>query len=446
MRQTNRVIIITLTLFIIALGLAFALGWVMGQRRVPPTVAIDPMQRVHFTFEIPADTPPGDALYLAGTFNNWNPADPSYVLTRTADFATGSWVFTNGLKLEYKITRGSWQAVEKASDGREIANHQATVAPRLELTHKVGTWADTDYRDDAFYDERIERVDFFSQSLAMTRTFYVYVPPEVRSDPDLRVPSVYLVRGHEREWVNKNEDSSRNDQNVIDVYEELRATKAVEPMIMIFPGFTNKSGSVHSAGVNMLQPELVKDSSIGTGKFEDYFFNDLIPYVETHYQVLLGGAHRAIDGFSLGGFISVNLALLHPGEFASVGSYDGLFFWDDPETGTTIALTDTVFTRSLFDPNFGVPRDYDYAAKHNPLTLLRMDGAQAPRIQWLIEYGPEIAEPNVNYFRGARLDALLKEAGATNKLGGVVKYGSHSWRMADEHMKRALPLHWQRIK
>jgi S-formylglutathione hydrolase FrmB len=441
----RNVLLLTLTLFLIALGLSFALGWVLSQRRIAPAPPANPA--LSFEIDIPQDTPPGEPLYLAGSFNDWNPADPTYLLTRTADLASGSWVFTPGLVLEYKVTRGSWQTVEKGTGGVETTNHVVTTTSGQLVRGKVVGWADVAYREDALYDPRVERVDLLSAALGVRRTFYVYVPPEARSDENLRVPSVYLLRGHEREWINKGEDSSRAGQrNVIDVYEELRAAGAIGPTVLVFPGMTSANGAIHSAGINMRAPELANDKTIGSGRFEDYFFSDLIPYVETHFPVLFGGAHRAIDGFSLGGFMSVNMALRQPTAFASVGAYDGLYFWDEPELGTTIALTDTVFMRSLFDADYGVPRDQTFAAQNNPLTLLRMDGVHAQRLQWLIEYGPQAAEPNVNYFRGVRLDELLVEVGATNRLGGALPDGSHTWEMADEHMRRTLPLHWQRIK
>ena len=439
---------LTLTLFLIALGLSFALGWLLArQRPTTPISVVTPDPTIAFEITIPQDTPPNEPIYLAGSFNDWNPADATYLLTRTANLAVGSWVFTPGLLLEYKITRGSWQTVEKGTGGMETRNRVITATAGIVVPANVVGWADVAYHDEALYDSRVERVDFWSQSLGITRTFYVYVPPETRNDRHERVPSVYLLRGHEREWINKSEDATRGGKrNVLDVYEELRASGAIGPLVFVFPGMTSANGAVHSAGINMRAPELAKDPSIGSGRFEDYFFNDVVHYVETHYPVLFGGTHRAVDGFSLGGFMSVNLALRQPEAFASVGAYDGLYFWDEPDHGMTIALTDTVFMRSLFDADYGVPRDHEFAARNNPLTLLRMDGVHAQRLQWLIEYGPKAAEPNVNYFRGVRLDELLAEAGATNQLGGALPNGIHTWEMADDHMRRTLPLHWQRIK
>ncbi|WP_054535931.1 alpha/beta hydrolase [Herpetosiphon geysericola] len=439
---------LTLMLFVVGLGLAFGLGFMVGrQRSIPQPTLPEATPLVNFEFKIPADTAPGDQLYLTGSFNQWRPNDPTYVLSRSADIAYGAWPFTHGLQLEFKLTRGSWQNVEKALDGSEIPNRRGIAASGAQVKGSVAAWADRQRDPAKIYDERVERVDLFSNALGITRTFYIYVPLEARSDENLRVPSLYLFRGHEREWINKNEDGTRGgNRNVLDVYEELRCQNRIGPMVLVFPGMTNANDAVHSLGINLHAPELAADPTLGSGRFEDFIYRDLIPYVETHYPVLFGGAHRSLDGFSLGGFISVNQALRHPNEWASVGAYDGLFFWDDPENAEIIAARDSVFERSLFDANFGVPRDHTFAAQHNPLTLLRIDGAQASKLQWLIEYGPESAEPNVNYYRGARLDELLREVGAHNRLSGVVPNANHSWQMADEHMRRSLPYHYQQTQ
>ncbi len=427
----------------IALGLAFWVGWLLGQRaserrRLPS---------VRFNITIPADTPPADQLYLTGSFNDWNPADARYLLTRSADLATGSWAFPHGQLIEYKLTRGSWASVEKGPGHSEIPNYSVTVTPQLVVERKVATWSDQAYDENFVYDQRVERIEITSAALGVKRTLYVYLPAEVKNNPSLRVPSIYLLRGHEREWINKNEDSSRaGKHNVIDVYEELRSQGTVGPLVLVFPGMTSANGATHSLGINMRAPELAADATLGSGRFEDYLLNDVIPYVEAHYPVLPGGQHRAIDGFSLGGFMSVTLALRNTQAFQSVGSYDGLFFWDDPERQTHIDGTDTVFTRALFDANFGLPRDQVFAAEHNPPNLLRQNGHHAADLQWLVEFGPEHAEPNVNYFRGVRLIELLHEHGIVNELGGPLPDGAHTWKMADDHMRRALPLHWERIR
>src|SRR5205085_3741115 len=117
-------------------------------------------------------------------------------------------------------------------------------------------------------DERVTKVELHSKALGITKTFYVYVPPEAAADPSLRFPSLYLFRGHENEWVTKTQDGSRGGADVIDVYLALRAARQIEPMILVFPGVTSDDGVVHSVATNMRNPGT--QPGVGTGRFDDY--------------------------------------------------------------------------------------------------------------------------------------------------------------------------------
>jgi hypothetical protein len=72
--------------------------------------------------KLPLATPKNSNLYLAGNFNNWNPADPAFRLILQAD---GTYQLTKKLtpgNLEYKFTRGAWSSVEVNSQRQSIEN------------------------------------------------------------------------------------------------------------------------------------------------------------------------------------------------------------------------------------------------------------------------------------------------------------------------------------
>ncbi|GAB2575241.1 hypothetical protein GCM10027190_26240 [Spirosoma areae] len=82
-------------------------------------------KRIRYEFiirQIPDNTPQDATLYIAGNFNNWNPADPFHKLTRSAD---GTWrvtIYTELSRIEYKFTRGAWQSVESRETGKACPN------------------------------------------------------------------------------------------------------------------------------------------------------------------------------------------------------------------------------------------------------------------------------------------------------------------------------------
>jgi hypothetical protein len=60
----------------------------------------------------------------------------------------------------------------------------------------------------------------------------------------------------------------------------------------------------------------------GWGKpFEDDLFGSIIPYIESHYSVVVDREHRTLAGLSMGGGQSLNLGLTHIDRFDWVGGF-----------------------------------------------------------------------------------------------------------------------------
>jgi S-formylglutathione hydrolase FrmB len=71
------------------------------------------------------------------------------------------------------------------------------------------------------------------------------------------------------------------------------------------------------------------DSSDGTDEVESFVMNVAIPAVEGSHR--RDACHRAIAGFSMGGYGAMNLAQRHPDVFGQVASIAGYFRLDDPD-------------------------------------------------------------------------------------------------------------------
>jgi hypothetical protein len=291
------------------------------------------------------------------------------------------------------------------------------------------------------YDPRCHHVTFFSRALGISKSFYIYVPPEL--NPGERAPALYLLRGHEREWINPREDPTRGDSNVVDVFERLRATGLAGPLILVFPGLTSSDTHVPGLLVNMRATRRARRAGIGSGRFEDYFFDDLIPYVDAHFPTIADGRRRGIVGFSLGGAMAIKAAAQRPQLFATAGAYDGTFMYATKD-GRHVRASDPVLHNPLFDAAFGVPRDMRLVAASSPANLiLRGDAATLGRITWMIGYGPERHEPwQANFYRGEHLVGCLHQRGIANALlVEAFADGDHTWRTADAFMDLTLPFH-----
>lgn len=298
---------------------------------------------------------------------------------------------------------------------------------------------------DQTYDQRLHYLRFYSQALQTIKGCYLYLPQEAQQNPHVRLPSIYFLRGHEREWINSAEDGSRGGRNIIDVYLELRARALVGPMILVFPGVSSDDNHWPGLLSNWRAPALAQGASgVGTGRFESYFIDDLIPLIDRRFPTLKEGQHRGVAGFSLGGFMAFKIAIQYPALFASVSAYDGTFL-SSRDNGKSIDPDDAVIKNPIFAPAWGEPRDFDFISANNPSTLLsQADPGQLKHISWMIQYGPESGEPwSSNYYRGAAMLALMEQVGLKNSLKeAVLEQGEHSWRTADRHIFEALPLHY----
>jgi S-formylglutathione hydrolase FrmB len=196
--------------------------------------------------------------------------------------------------------------------------------------------------------------------------------------------------------------------------------------------------------VNMLAPRLADAApGLGSGRFEDYFFHDLIPYVDAHFPTIADGRQRGIAGFSLGGTMAIKAAAQRPDMFATASAYDGTFLYA-VDGGRRVRANDAVIRNPMFDPAYGVPRNMRFISSISASNLImRGDAAALSRVTWMISYGPEHLEPwHANFYRGEHLVRCLRARGLDNALPrSAFPGGNHTWRIADEFMALTLPLH-----
>jgi AraC-like DNA-binding protein len=74
-------------------------------------------------------------MFIAGTFNNWQPGDPDYELKRRSDGTYFIDMPDDFKRFEYKITQGSWALVESQANGENRVNrkYDALVEPNPKL-------------------------------------------------------------------------------------------------------------------------------------------------------------------------------------------------------------------------------------------------------------------------------------------------------------------------
>jgi enterochelin esterase-like enzyme len=137
-----------------------------------------------------------------------------------------------------------------------------------------------------------------SKILNMERKYAVYLPPDYDTS-QRSYPVLYLLHGggdDQTGWVQFGE--------VQHIADEAIRNGTATPMVIIMPDAdTGRRGYFNT-------PD-------GKWNYEDFFFQELMPYVEQKYRIKTNKRYRAVAGLSMGGGGSFAYALHRPDLFAA---------------------------------------------------------------------------------------------------------------------------------
>lgn len=277
--------------------------------------------------QVPATTPPTDTLFVAGSFNGWNPHVARYALRKNLD-GTYQVTMPAGLgAVEYKFTRGSWPTVEIDDKNQAVANRKADLTGAKEVHHRVLAWDDQSgapRTHTASAQVRTLAAAFNMPQLGRQRRVLVYLPADYARQPARRYPVLYL---HDGQNVFDEATSFGGEWGVDETLDKLRQTGQ------------DATGSIVVAvdnGNEFRSDEYIpwhSDSLKGQphqggqgGAYVDFLAKTLKPYVDAHYRTRPDAAHTGVAGSSLGGLISVYAALKYPKVFGEVGVFSPSFW------------------------------------------------------------------------------------------------------------------------
>lgn len=170
---------------------------------------------------------------------------------------------------------------------------------------------------------QIQKISFHSQALDHDMRLEVYLPKGYSSAS--RYPVLYMLHGYgsnEGEWFEGLGLSQSADQ--------LTEQGKMKPLIIVSPEMDNSYG-INSG--NTYRADRPGDpNTIYVGRYEDYLYQDVIGYIDSHFSTQANRSNRFIGGLSMGGFISLHTAFLHPDLFSKVGGHSPALFMNDWST------------------------------------------------------------------------------------------------------------------
>ncbi|HTD99558.1 MAG TPA: alpha/beta hydrolase-fold protein [Mucilaginibacter sp.] len=273
------------------------------------------------TGKIPPVNGANASLFLAGDFNNWNPGDKAFELTRNE---AGGYqllkVLPKGV-YNFKITRGSWQTVECNATGRAIGNRGITISNDTTVTLNIEGWQDNfkpeERKHTATANVQIISEKFDMPQLGRQRRVWIYLPADYGSSHK-KYPVIYM---HDGQNLFDEYTSGYGEWGVDEILDKLKAN---EQCIIV--------GIDHGGEYRITEYDPY-DSKYGKGRggdYVDFLAKTLKPYIDQHYRTKTGARHTTIAGSSMGGLISMYAALKYPDVFGNAGIFSPAF-WIAPD-------------------------------------------------------------------------------------------------------------------
>ena len=203
-----------------------------------------------------------------------------------------------------------------------------------------------------------------SEILNAERKFAIYLPPDYESS-SRSYPVLYLLHGSgddQTGWVQFGE--------VLRITDEAIRTGKATAMIIVMPD------------ANTGQRGYYNDID-GNWNYEDFFFDELMPYVEGQYRIKKEKRYRAISGLSMGGGGSFMYALHRPELFSSAA----------PLSAYIGPLTIEDLKQQLdgdAKANYSESEIQTYFEKHNAVQLVKnMPKDKVSSLRWYIDCGDD---------------------------------------------------------
>lgn len=306
-------------------------------------------EQVTITFVItaPLDTDPSSLLYVAGKLPgaDWR-ADAIALKHQDSGEWRGSVTAPKGFVLEYKITGGSWETVEKGEQGEEVDNRSVTCdESKLEKvtvlkwrnppTSQPSTKPAEPRASTATGD--IRSIGIHSEILKNDRKISVWCPPGYESSQE-RYAVLYM---HDGQNVFDDATSFAGEWRADETAAELIAAKKILPIILV---------GVENMGVSRAYeytPTRDTERADGGGAelYARFLLEEVKPYIDSHFRTLPSREHTGVCGSSLGGLVSLFICDRSPEAVGLCGALSPSLWWDSRSLMMKIAQKPLALTR-----------------------------------------------------------------------------------------------------
>jgi predicted alpha/beta superfamily hydrolase len=289
---------------------------------------------VRFFVETPANTPSGSEVWLSGNqpeLGNWNGAGIKLAQGLTGNQYFGCIPFGAGTNLEFKVTRGSWDSVEKDAQGGEVDNRRQDVTGPARVLAQVGNWRDLVQeppRPDTITGT-VAYHDVAGASLGLKdRKLIVWLPPGYDTATTRRYPVLYMHDG--QNIMNTKTAAFGVEWSVDEMAQSLIQGGQMEPIIIV---------GVYNTDDRIPEYTQVPTTQYGGGKANDYgrlLVEVIKPLIDFTYRTKPDPQFTGVAGSSLGGLVSMYFGITHSETFTRIGVLSPSVWWADRDIVTRV--------------------------------------------------------------------------------------------------------------
>lgn len=254
-----------------------------------------------------------------------------------------------------------------------------------------------------------------SKILGRSVGYCIDLPADYASSAPKRYPTLYFLHGmfgNDHRWVDRGGKA---------IFDKLVSEGKIGQMLVVMPDARN------TFYVN------AKD---GKDPYEDFFIQELIPYIDHHYRTIPKRDERGISGVSMGGYGALHLAMSHPDLFGVVTAHSAVLLTGFPNPIPTTGRWG--FYARILSHAFGSPLSQPYWEKNSPLTL-----AKHPQVfNGLKIYFDAGTHDRYGFEKGADiLDKILDKENYPHVY--ALRPGGHGWDFLDKYMNFSLEYQWR---
>ena len=242
-----------------------------------------------------------------------------------------------------------------------------------------------------------------SKILGCKKNYCIYLP-QGYADGGEQYPVLYLLHG-----LTDNHTAWRDRGNIKNIATEIFKSGNAKEMVIVMPD----AGTTHDGYFNR-----------EGWRYEDFFFEEFIPYIENNYRIKSGRNYRAVAGLSMGGGGTIGYALCHSGMFSSAyamsalaGMVENSWISNDPD-----------IRRRLF---------IESVVEHNNITIVENAGEKMrdsiASVRWFIDVGDDdfLFDNNMDFIKAMRKQRIPYQL--------RVRDGGHTWQYWQQALYIALP-------